>query len=175
MTQNDVIQMRPKRNIYDPSETAEIRRDSIRKAVSVHRLFMNREYVSLSDFPKVKETATAYIEACENAGFLPNFEGLAGALGISRQYIYLYLSTHPESETGKYLESIRTQWASLRMQLSENKILDPATSIFILKNSGLGFADRIDIAPAEPISPLHDLDAQAASKRILEALPDDDE
>ena len=36
-------------------------------------------------------------------------------------------------------------WASARMSLAERGILDNAMSIFILKNSGLNFADKHDL------------------------------
>lgn len=181
--QDDFIPAVPERSkrssTYSASETAEIRNGLIKKAINVHfnRVTKCPVKTDLSDLPAVKEVAERFIKECLEASILPNYEGLAAQLGISRNYAYEYLRNHPETSTAEYLNNLRLAMASLRMSLAESKVVDNATAIFILKNSEFGLADKIDIQPTEPQNPLKDIavDAESARRRLIEAIPEDDD
>lgn len=162
---------------YSASETAEIRTGLIKKALHAQLDIMTKCPIrtNLHDLEAVKDVSERYIQRCSEAAILPNFEGLAAALGISRKWGYEYCRKFETDPTAEYLNNLRLSMASLRMALSEAKVVDNATAIFILKNSGFDFADRIDIQPTAPENPMKDLDAAAARRRLIEAIPAEDD
>ena len=131
---------------YSPRETSLIRKQAIQQAINSQKdLFLkSKDMVDISNINALTDRATEYIDACQNAGLVPNLEGLACCCGFSRAWLYLYLKEHPETESAMFIDRLRLGWASLRMSLAETKVLDPASSIFVLKNSNLGFADRTE-------------------------------
>lgn len=163
-------------SVYSAKETAEIRNGLIKKAINAQLDIMTKCPIrtDLHDLSAVKEVSERYIHRCAEASILPNFEGLCASLGISRKWGYEYCRLHEEDKTAQYLNNLRLSMASVRMSLSESKVIDNATAIFILKNSGFDFADRIDIQPTEPHNPLKDLDPIEARRRLIESVPDDD-
>ena len=164
-------------SVYSAKETAEIRNGLIKKAINAQLDIMTKCPVrtDLHDLTAVKEVAERYIQRCSEASILPNFEGLCASLGISRKWGYEFCRNHEEDKTAQYLNNLRLSMASVRMSLSESKVIDCASAIFILKNSGFGFADRIDIQPSEPHNPLQDLDPIEARRRLLESIPEEDD
>ena len=82
---------------------------------------------------------------CADVGILPNLEGLAARLGLSRSFVYRYIREHGEKDpTALFLNQTRLSWASARMALAERGVLDTPMSIFILRNSGLNLSNRDD-------------------------------
>ena len=161
---------------YSPEKTAEVRKSAIRQAIraSRHLYVKSKERVNISDIEAVERAALSYVDACDAAGLPPNLEGLCCACGFSRQWLYQFLHDHPEHESAKYIDGLRLGWASLRMSLAESKQLDPASVIFALKNSGMGFSDRQEVEIVQPTDPMHDLDAEAARRRLIDAIPAED-
>lgn len=170
-------------SVYDAKQTAEIRTQAIKNAISAQlsRAVKAPVRTDLNDLSAVKEVAERYIEKCSECGVLPSYEGLACCLGISRNYAYEYPRKHPESATTAYLDNLRLGMASLRMALAENKVIDCASAIFILKNSGFGMADRVEIPVQEHTSPFSECDSEEARQRLIEKYiadipePDEDE
>ena len=162
---------------YSPETTSEVRKAAIRQALRAQRhLYIRRtERIDISDESAIEQAALSYVDACDGAGLVPNLEGFACACGFSRQWLYKYLREHPESESARYIDGLRLGWASLRMSLAESKQLDPASVIFALKNSGMGFTDHQQVEIVQPSNPMQDLDAEAARRRLIEALPEEDE
>ena len=54
-------------------------------------------------------------------------------------------------------------------QLMQNGKLNPVTAIFLLKNNH-GFRDQQDVV-ITPNSPLDQMDAESARKRLMDAMP----
>lgn len=165
--------------VYDAKQTAEIRTSTIRNAI-VTQLSMPVKAVvktDLNDLPAVQAVAERYIGKCAEFGIPPSYEGLAAALGVSRNYAYEYPRKHPDSATTAYLENLRLGMAALRMALAESKVIDCASAIFILKNSGYNMADKVEQTIPERVDPLANLsvDVEAAKRRmetILAGLPE---
>lgn len=172
-----IAKQRKHRNVYDPSATAEIREKAIRTTIQANftDLIKAPVKVDLHDLSMVKMMTERYIKRCVELSVIPSFEGLSASLGITRDGVYKFLKRHTGEPTAEFLDNIRLAMAATRMSLAETKILDPATAIFILKNSALGFADRIAIEEPEDYNPMSDLDAVAARERLIAAIPDDDE
>ena len=97
--------------------------------------------VDISDVEAVEQAAGKYVDDCKTAGILPNLVGLCCILGISRQWMYQYLREKPNSESAQFINKLRMAWTSLRISLAERQILSAPTTIFLLKNSGMGFSD----------------------------------
>jgi hypothetical protein len=57
--------------------------------------------------------------------------------------------------------------------LMQNGKINPGSGIFLGKNM-FGYKDIADVV-VTPNNPLQDLDAETAQKRLLDAVPDDDE
>ena len=170
--EHDLIETEGK---YSPAQTAEVRKSAIRQALKSQRqLFKSKDRINIRDTKALEERTMIYIDACESSGLVPNLEGLCACCGFNRQWLYHFLNDHPETESAHFINSLRLSWASLRMSLAESKVLDPASTIFVLKNSGLGFSDRQEIAIA-PNDPMRDLDPEQARRRLIEAIPAEDD
>ena len=161
---------------YSPEKTAEVRKAAIRQAIRAnkHLYVRSKERIDINDIEALERTALSYVDGCDAAGLPPNLEGLCCACGFSRQWLYQFLREHPKSESAKYLDSLRLGWASLRLSLAESKQLDPATVIFALKNSGIGFSDRQEVELVQS-DPLQGLDAEGARRRLIEGIPVEDD
>lgn len=107
-----------------------------------------RGKVNLNDLNEVEATATAYMTSCKRAGVYPTMLGFAAACGYSRKAIYEYIARH-NGKTVDYLDGLRSSWAAIIAHMGLSRQCSESVSIFLLKNSGQGMADRaeIDIAP----------------------------
>lgn len=108
------------------------------------------ERTDLHDLDAVRETVEQYIRACVDAGFIPNIEGMAAALGISRRRIYQIWDERPDDPVALYLDRKRLEWASARIALAEKGAIDATTAIFVTLNSGLGYTNRHDVTVEMP-------------------------
>lgn len=166
-----------KRDRYNPIMTAEVRQASIREALTTHIAMAQKasSRTNLSDVEAVRNVAEGYLRICQETGSIPSMETLSAALGCTRMNLYKYIRVHPGTPTVDYLDTLRTLFAGIRQDLMERRITEPAASIFVLKNSDLGYSDRVELT-AQPVeNPLQNLDEEAARRRILESLPEPDD
>lgn len=107
-----------------------------------------RGKVNLNDLNEVEATATAYMTSCKRAGVYPTMLGFAAACGYSRKAIYEYIARH-NGKTVDYLDGLRSSWAAIIAHMGLSRQCSESVSIFLLKNSGQGMADKaeIDIVP----------------------------
>ena len=133
----------PEEQPYSPAITQETKAAAIRQALNGQRGLMIRspDRVDIADVDAVEHAAQKYIADCNTAGILPNIEGLCCVLGFSRQWLYQFLREKSSSESAAYINRLRMAWTSLRISLAERQILSAPTTIFLLKNSGMGFSD----------------------------------
>lgn len=133
----------PEEQPYSPAVTQETKAAAIRQALNGQKALMIRspDRVDIADVEAVETAAKKYIADCSTAGILPNIEGLCCVLGFSRQWLYQFLKEKPNSESAAYINRLRMAWTSLRISLAERQILSAPTTIFLLKNSGMGFSD----------------------------------
>lgn len=133
----------PEEQPYSPAITQETKAQAIRQALNGQKALMVRSTgrVDISDVEAVEQAAGKYVDDCKTAGILPNLVGLCCILGISRQWMYQYLREKPNSESAQFINKLRMAWTSLRISLAERQILSAPTTIFLLKNSGMGFSD----------------------------------
>lgn len=106
-----------------------------------------RGKVNLKSVEDVEAVTMLYLESCRKKGNIPNFEGLSFALGYSRQHLYTIIRNRHD-DVSVFLDNTRTLFADIIQTASSKRIIDCATSIFILKSmTGLGFTDRNDGIP----------------------------
>lgn len=132
---------------YSPRQTQQIRKAAVQDVLLAETALLQKSStrVDLRDTESVKQITVEFMQTCSGVGIVPTIEGLAARLGFSRNVFYRFLRENPEDETAQFLNKVRLMWAQARMGLAERGLLDNAMSIFILKNSGLGMADRHEI------------------------------
>lgn len=174
---NVIIRQEPASPSYGGSgQTQEIRKQTVGNIVKAHRQMLSQGIkVILSDVDQVESAAEGYMAVCENTGILPSLEGFAGYCHVSRYWIYEYCIKHRGSPSADYIETLKTMWGAARIAASERGAASEATSIFVLKNSGLNMTDKVEISPSDNHGPLVDLDADQARKRIMDAIPAEDD
>lgn len=107
-----------------------------------------RGRVNLNNVDEVEATATAYMTSCKQAGVYPTMLGFAAACWYSRKSVYEFISKN-RGKSVDYLDGLRSSWAAIIAQMGLARQCSESVSIFLLKNSGQGMADKaeIDIAP----------------------------
>lgn len=128
-----------------------------------------RGRVDLNSVDEVEATATAYMMSCKQAGVYPTMLGFAAACGYSRKALYDYISHH-SGKSVEYMDGLRSSWAAIIAQMGLARQCSESVSIFLLKNSGQGMADRseIDILPKKE-DPLGERkDPEELRKKYLE-------
>lgn len=179
MNHNDVVAVPTAKapKYGGPEQTAVVRADSIRQIVNSKRDLLEKSpvRVDLRDADAVRQAADRYLSHCTDYAVLPSFVGLAATLGVSRMYLYRFLEQNRESSTGRLLEQLRSLFTDARITAADRNAAPESLTIFLLKNGNEGFADRVEVAPAEPSNPFGNMDAEAARKRLLEAVPMDND
>lgn len=146
MQGNEIMQLgkdQPQR--YSPQQTAAIRKAAVQDVLNAQTdlLIKADTRTNLNDLADVQRVTREYVTMCGDVGIVPNLEGLAARLGLSRSYVYRFIREHGEDNpTAAFLNQQRLSWASARMALAERGMLDSAMSIFVLRNSGLNFSNR---------------------------------
>lgn len=159
----------------------QLRTEAIQTSIAAQRSLLQATYsrgrVDLKDTEAVKAQALEFMKACEQAAVFPTMLAFSAALGLSRQRLYAYIRENPFSETTAFLDQLRSSWAAIITQASLSKQADPATSIFLLKNSGQGLTDKAELEVSQKqnngLGFQSEEERQAAFKRIMEAYGDD--
>lgn len=161
------------------SETAAVRGETIGQIVSSQAALLTKACTKadLSDTEAVREIAEALMQKCAALGCLPNFELLSAALGLSRRALYKYLENHPDDETARFLDQLRTAWAGMRVMAMDRGVSDVTAGIFVLLNSNLGFSNQHTVEITQPQNPIEvGLErVETIRARYIEALPEEDE
>jgi len=130
--------------VSDEHKTAMLANDIDSKINLLNGVF-ERGKVNLNELNEVKMMTTEYMQACKLAGIFPSFEGLATSFGMSRQALYFWVHRHPESDTAAFLEVVQTVFADILQNAALFKNADNILTIFLLKNSNLGYEDKTTI------------------------------
>ena len=128
--------------------------------------------VNLNDVEAVRAAARRYWQSCAESGRLPTFAGLAVACGCSRKHLYERIR-QAKDEVSTFLTIFQTACADCLMQAGLSNSANPVMSIFLLKNSGQGLADRseLEISASGRNDPFSSDDPDELRKYI-QALPD---
>ena len=160
------------REISDESKAAAIAADVSFKTAGLMEA-ANRDKVNFSDLDDVKRRTENYMRACQEAGALPSFLGLAGyGYGLSRQAVYKYLTEHHGEEAAEFVELARDAIADILAAAALRRDADNSTAIFVLKNSH-GFSDVVQIQPVPQADPLGTVTTAEALASRYSDLPED--
>ena len=148
-----------------PEASAEVKAKSLTQAIDSQIELLEESHrqgrVDLYDAEAVRQKGLEYMRCCSTTATYPSLLGFAAALGYSRQRIYLFIQNNPESETAKVIDSFRSSWSAILMQQGLSRQSDAAVSIFMLKNSAQGLADRVEISASTAQNPLDVANADA--------------
>lgn len=129
--------------------------------------------IDISDPEQVRQRISDYLDFCELHDKKPSPVALAAWIGISRETLNTW--RRGEYRTGTHSDMIKK--AMLLMEeiwydMMQNGKINPASGIFLAKNM-FGYKDVADVV-VTPNNPLQGLDTEAATKRIMDSIPDDE-
>lgn len=161
---------------YSPAITAEVRKNGTLETVKLVRKLGKRhpEMVHFHDPDAVRRAIDEYFDICEETQTMPTIEGFSVLCHVTKRWFNTFIERHGETESGLLLSAFATQCNAAKIDLNSRNCLSDAAMIFQLKNASDGYSDRIELAPVTNNNPMQDLDPEAARRRLLEAIPDDD-
>lgn len=130
--------------------------------------------IDISDPEQVKERIGMYFQHCVENDRKPQIVAMCNWLGITRETLNTWRNGEYRSNTHSdivkractFIEEI---WADLML----NGKINPASGIFLSKN-WFQYRDVADVV-VTPNNPLQDLDTESARKRLIEAIPDEND
>ena len=130
--------------------------------------------IDISDPEQVRERIGMYFKHCAENDRRPQIVGMCNWLGISRDTLNMWVRGEARSATHtdivkKAYELMEEMWTDY---MTYGKI-SPPTAIFLAKN-WYGYKDVADVV-VTPNNPMQGLDADTARKRLVEAIPDEDD
>lgn len=130
--------------------------------------------IDISDPEQVKLRIGEYFRHCAENDRKPQIVGMCNWLGISRDTLNSwvrgeYRGTTHSDVIKKAVNFIEEMWADYML----NGKINPASGIFLAKN-WYGYKDVADVV-VTPNNPMQGMDADAARKRLIDAIPDEDD
>lgn len=163
---------------YSPALTAEIRQQNISSIIRSYRQQMRDGggwKLELQDANKLERAIAEYLEYCELHSILPSVLGFCSVNRISRTWFYNFKNRNAETRVGELCESLQHICASIRISATDRGVASEYFSKFLLLNTDIGYRDKIEFAPTTADNPLQNLDAEQARKRIMDAIPMEDD
>ena len=130
--------------------------------------------IDISDPEQVKERISMYFKYCAENDRRPQVVGMCNWLGISRQTLNEWVNGVTRSET--HGDIIKKAYAFMEEMWTDYMTygkISPPTAIFLAKN-WYGYKDVADVV-VTPNNPMQGLDADTARKRLIDAVPDEEE
>ena len=130
--------------------------------------------IDISDPEQVKHRITEYFQYCADNDRKPNIKGLGNWLGVDATTVNSWRRGEYRAETHsplikKAVDILEEMW----WDYGQNGKVNPTSWIFIGKNA-FGMRDEQQVV-VTPNNPMQDLDAETARKRLVDAIPDDDD
>lgn len=120
--------------------------------------------IDISDPKEIEKRVTYFFNWCTEKQLRPGVELLALCLGTSRQALWKWEQVG--GEKGEIVRKAKQVIAALLEQWSLCGKLNPATSIFLLKNH-FNYKDQLDIAAM----PVNQLEALPTKEEIIKSIP----
>lgn len=156
----------------------ELKRESLEQNISQQIHILQKAYqrgkIDLENTEEVRAQAIVFMEACKTAAVFPTMMAFAASLGLSRQRVYAFIQSHPPTHpTVELLDSLRTSWAAILAQQGLTRQTSEPVTIFLLKNSGQGLVDKVEIEASTPKDPLGEAPDPATIAAKYAMLDDD--
>ena len=130
--------------------------------------------IDISDPVQVKERIGQYFRHCAENDRKPQIVGMCNWLGITRSTLNTW--QNGEYRTGTHSDIIKKACAFIEEMWADymqSGKINPATGIFLAKN-WYGYKDIADVV-VTPNNPLQDMNPQEARKRLVDAIPEEDD
>lgn len=130
--------------------------------------------IDISDPKQVQERLRMYFEHCMENDHRPQIVGMCNWLGISRNTLNTW--KNGEYRTGTHSDIVKKAYALMEELWTDymtNGKISPPTAIFLAKN-WYGYKDVADVV-VTPNNPLQDMNAEDARKRLIDAIPAEDD
>ena len=160
---------------YSPRQTAEVRKNAVSEAIEAHRALRDKsgDRLNLRDTEAVRERIDSFLEVCQETATIPSVLAFCTYAGLGRPWFYEFCRKNPQHPSVSELENLKTLCASCRVSATDRGGTSDGLTIFLLKNSSLGFVDHLEIE-ASSSNPLDNLDtAETARARLLASMEDD--
>lgn len=130
--------------------------------------------IDISDPKQVQDRLGLYFKHCAENDRRPQIVGMCNWLGISRQTMNEWKNGDVRSEThGDIIKRAYNLMEELWTDYMTNGKISPPTAIFLAKN-WYGYKDVADVV-VTPNNPLQDLSGEEARKRLIDAIPAEEE
>jgi hypothetical protein len=130
--------------------------------------------IDISDEKQVAERIEMYFRYCMENDRRPQVVGLSNWLGVSRETLNTWKNGEYRNDT--HSDIIKKAYGFMEEMWTDYMTygkVNPPTGIFLSKN-WFNYKDVADVV-VTPNNPMQDLDAETARKRLIDAIPDDDE
>jgi len=145
----------------DEMET-ELSENKINKNIDLSALTRNARY-SLQDRQRklplvngdpalIEKQVIQYLQAVEKSGNMPTIQSMSRSIGHSRQSVYYFLDTHPNTEIAEFLEMARDAISEVVDLAAMTGKINPVYAIFTQK-SLFGRIDRAELYLNTPAAP----------------------
>lgn len=109
------------------------------------RTAKQRGRVNLHDVDELEAAAEVYLQSCKLSNTFPTMLSFAASLGYSRGHLYRFINDNAGTPAGQYLDNLRGAFAGVVAQMGLARQCSEPVAIFLLKNSGQGLTDRVEI------------------------------
>ena len=140
--------------------------------VAFNMKFMNLPKLDFNDVPAVQERIQLYFDLCFQNDMKPGVAGLAYSLGVDRKTPWAWKSGQNRSANVALVDTIKKAYVFLEVlweQYMQNGKISPPNGIFLGKNN-FDYRDETQVV-VTPNNPLDNLNAEEARRRLVDAIP----
>ena len=130
--------------------------------------------IDISDPEQVRDRIGQYFRFCSENDRRPQIVGMCNWLGISRDTLNMWV--RGETRGATHSDIIKKAYAFMEEMWTDYMTygkISPPTAIFLAKN-WYGYKDVADVV-VTPNNPMQGLDADTARKRLIDAIPEEDD
>lgn len=132
--------------------------------------------IDVNDTPAVEERIKLYLSYCMEHDMKPSVESMALAFNTNRTQLWRWANGVECNVNEASRNTIKKGYSIMNQLLTQTMMdgrINPVSAIFLLKNN-MNYRDQTDVV-VTPNNPLQDLDADAARKRLMESVPDEED
>jgi hypothetical protein len=168
----DIVKTKQKRNRPDLAKFGEENTEpgDNSRYLRMARVSLSLPPIDISDASQVENRINQYFDFCEQNDRKPNMIGMANWLGVDRATVNSWKTGEYRSESHlpvikKAVDILEELWVDYMM----NGKVNPGSGIFIGKNL-FQYKDVQDVV-VTPNNPLEQMDSNTARKRLIDAIP----
>ena len=174
----DVVKKKQKRNRPDLANFGQefIEPGDNAKYISFALESMKMPKLDFNDVPAVQERIDWYFTRCFQNDMKPGVVGLANALGVDRKTLWAWKVGQNRAANAALIDTVKKAYSFLEEmweQYMQNGKISPPNGIFLGKNN-FDYRDEQQVV-VTPNNPMQDMDAETARKRLMDAIPTEDD